>query len=553
MQKNQQQNNSATDRAKKRKAGFQNRVIAFFSAMVVGFTLLYLRIGLLGQSGGLLQAAQQQRRYTLTVSESRKAIYDCNNLPLTDTYSELVYAILPLAENQIAVLDSVPSSRREEVETLLSNGKPFLLYGAGELEAPGIVRFDVPVRTAVPQLAAHIVGYLDDAGSGVCGIEKNYDEFLRENSSQTQIVYQLDALGHGIAGIEPEIREGGGSSAGVVLTIDAEIQRVVEEIGSRMLQKGAIVVMDPYTGEIRASASFPGYTLDTLADAIQDEENTPMINRAFLPYSVGSTFKVVTASAALEQGLSIQETYECVGQIDVSGQIIRCHKRSGHGEMDMTDALMKSCNPYFINLGLQVGGSSLLQMAVRFGFGEALPFCTGLSAEAGTLPPESEMINPAAVANLSFGQGKLSATPVQICRMMAAACNGGLLVTPRLVLGTTRDGKTVAEDAAVPAQQILSEEISAQLQSMLIQCVMVEPDQKALPTLVTAGGKTATAQTGRFDEEGEEYEHGWFSGFFPAETPEYVVTVLSEDSGFGGETAAPVFAAVADAIASIQS
>ena len=552
MRKNKQQKLSAAGRAEKRRIGFQNRVIALFAAMVAGFTLLYLRIGLLGQSGGLLEAAQQQRRYTLTVSESRNAIYDCNILPLTDTCTEPVYAVLPLAENQLAVLDAVSAARRDEVETLLANGRPFLLYGAGELEAPGVVRFDVPVRTAVPQLAAHIVGYLDDTGSGVCGIEKSYDEFLRENSSQTQIVYQLDALGHGIAGIEPEIRESSSSSAGVVLTIDAQIQQIVEEIGGRMLQKGAIVVMDPYTGEIRASASFPGYTLDTLAEAVQDAENTPMINRAFLPYSVGSTFKVVTAAAALEQGLSIREPYECVGQIDVSGQIIHCHKRTGHGEMDMTDALMKSCNPYFIQLGLKVGGNSLLQTAVRFGFGEAVPFCTGISAAAGTLPPESEMINPAAVANLSFGQGKLSATPVQICRMMAAACNGGLLVTPRLVLGTTRDGKTLAEDAAVPAQQILPEAISAQLQSMLIQCVMVEPDQKSLPALVTAGGKTATAQTGRFDEEGEEYEHGWFSGFFPAETPEYVVTVLSEDSGFGGEMAAPVFAAIADAVVSLS-
>ena len=463
------------------KLGLPGRAVAVFSAFAAAFTGLYLRVGYLSQSPELLEAAAQQKKYNLTISKTRGAIYDCNYTPMADTRQETVYA-----------------------------------------------EYSVPIRTDSPQLAPHIIGYLDDAGHGVTGIEKSYDEYLASFEEETQAVYQLDGLGRGISGLSPEIREAAPVKAGVVLSIDANIQKIVENAGSKGLEKGAIVVMDPYTGEIKAMASFPSYRPDNLAQAVTDSENTPLINRALLPYSVGSTFKVVTASAALEQDFPLDQIYECTGQIDVSGQIFRCHRRSGHGEVDMVDAMMKSCNPYFIQLGLKIGGTSLLEMAKRFGFGEALPLAQGISGSAGTLPGETDLQNPAEVANLSFGQGLLTASPLQVTRMMAAAANGGVLVQPRLVLGTTPDGQTLERDADVPSRQILSPEIAAQIQAFLIHCVMVEEEQHALPGNVSAGGK--------------------FSGFFPAENPRYVVTVLAENSGFGNDTAAPVFAEIAEEI-----
>ena len=113
-------------------------------------------------------------------------------------------------------------------------------------------------------------------------------------------------------------------------------------------------------------------------------------------------------------------------------------------------------------------------------------------------------------------------------------------------MGTTSDGRTLTRSPDTPAVQILPEGIAAQLQSFLIHCVMVEEGQNALPKNGTAGGKTATAQTGRFREDGTEREHGWFAGFFPAVNPRYVITVLAEDAGFGNKTAAPVFAAITE-------
>lgn len=523
------------------------RLIGFFAALATAFSLLYLRVGWLTRDPQLTAAAQQQKKYTLSISVKRGEVYDREFRPLTDRETKTVYAVLPSPENLLPVLEATPLSRRSAVSQQFSAGKPFLLGEVSAISAPGVESFSVPVRTSSPQLAAHIVGYLDDAGKGVTGIEKSCDSLLSAQPAETQVVYTLDGWGRGIAGQSPEIREEADTGGGIVLSLDENIQKIVENAGQRGLEKGAVVVMDPYTGDILAAASFPSYRPDRLAEAIQDKENTPMINRAFLPYSVGSTFKVVTAAAALEAGLPVSGEYDCTGQIDVSGQLFRCHKRSGHGEVDMIDAMMKSCNPYFIQLGLQTGGSALLEMAQRFGFGQKLPLAEGISAAAGTMPEENAMINPAAVANLSFGQGELTATPLQIARMTAAVVNGGLLLNPRLVLGSTPDGKTLREDPVVPAQEILSPRIAAQLQSFLIHCVMVE-DSNALPDNTTAGGKTATAQTGRFDAQGDEYEHGWFTGFFPAASPKYVVTVLAENSGFGNSTAAPVFAEIAKEI-----
>ena len=528
------------------------RLLLCFGIFCLLCSLLYLRIGLLGQSSQLAQTAARQSKYTLTPITHRGTIYDRYFQPLVDLSARTVNVVLPGAANA-GLLEQVPGERRSQVAELFERGTPFLLEDMQLEPLPGVYSFDTTSRYLEDQPAAHLIGYLDNEGNGISGIEKSYDDLLKSYEQKIQVVCTLDGLQQPISGLEPEIRITGSSGGGVVLTLDREIQQIVEEVGSEMLDKGAIVVMDPYSGDILASASFPTYSPLNLADSVQDAENTPMINRALLPYSVGSTFKIVTTAAALEAGADMTEIVDCTGWVDVSGQIFRCHNRSGHGPLDMLDALKESCNPYFIHLGLEVGGEAMAEMAARFGFGQSVKLAEGLTMSGGSCPAAADLVSPAAVANLSFGQGILSASPVQIARMMAAAVNGGYLVTPRLVLGETADGERLQRNAGPLSKQILSSEIAAQLQTFLIHCVMVSEGQNALPQTVTAGGKTATAQTGQFYEEGNELEHGWFAGFFPAVNPEYVVVVLSENSGFGNTTAAPVFSQLADRITAAKN
>ncbi len=525
------------------------RILFCFGLFCAGFSLLYLRIGLLGRSDELAQTAARQSRYTLTAVSERGMIYDRAMRPLVGEEEGEAYVVFPAPGNIQPVLQSLPKSRRESVLALLQRGTPFVLSDA-ELPAglPGVYAFPCHRRYGETQLAPHLIGYLNNEGGGVTGIEKSYDELLAAAGRTVQLVCSLDGLQRPISGVEPEIRETGSGQGGVVLTLDKEVQAVIEEAGRAMLEKGAIVVMDPYSGEIHGLASFPDYDPHNLSASLADSENTPMINRALLPYSVGSTFKVATAAAALEEGADMAELIDCIGYVNVSGQIFRCHRRSGHGELDMLDAMKESCNPYFIHLGLEAGGKKLLDTAKRFGFGQKIPLADGITVSAGTLPSEGTLQSPAAVANLSFGQGELGASPVQIARMIATVVNGGYLVTPKLVVGETIDGSVVNRGAAPLKKRVLEAETAAQLQAFLIHCVMVSDGQNALPQTTTAGGKTATAQTGRFDEDGSELEHGWFAGFFPAVNPSYVVVVFSEDSGFGNDTAAPVFSQVADRI-----
>lgn len=528
------------------------RTSAVFAAMVLAAAGLVGQLSWIVSSDQLAQTAQTQSKYTLTVADERGFIYDCKMQPLVGTEQRWQTAVFPTPQNQKKVLDAVEPERKQTVAELLETGKPFVTETTEAVDAEMVYSFSVPERYTENQTAVHLIGYLDYNGSGVTGIEKEYDSFLADSGKKIQVTGMLNALQQTIAGVEPEIRIEGAENAGVVLTLDGRIQQIVESIGSQMLDKGAIVVMDPYNGQIRAMASFPAYSPSNLGEAVNDQENKPMLNRALLGYSVGSTFKIVTAAAAMQslgREYCLTREYTCEGAVDVYGQVFRCHLRSGHGELDMFDAMRESCNPWFIGLGQETGGEALLKTAENLGFGETMMLYGDITASGGTLPSADSLQAPAAVANFSFGQGELTASPVQIARMTAAVVNGGKLVSPTLVLGTTDDGKTLQSSALPVSRQAISSEIAAQLKVMLAYAVMSDDSSGAKPELVTAGGKTATAQTGQYDEDGNELEQGWFTGFFPADEPQYVVTVLAENEGFGNTSAAPVFAKIADAVA----
>ena len=510
------------------------RTSAIFAAMVLAAAGLVGQLSWIVSSDQLAQTAQTQSKYTLTVADERGFIYDCKMQPLVGTKQRWQTAVFPTPQNQKKVLDAVEPERKQTVAELLETGKPFVTETTEAVDAEMVYSFSVPERYTENQTAVHLIGYLDYNGSGVTGIEKEYDSFLADSGKKIQVTGMLNALQQTIAGVEPEIRIEGAENAGVVLTLDSRIQQIVESIGSQMLDKGAIVVMDPYNGQIRAMASFPAYSPSNLGEAVNDQENKPMLNRALLGYSVGSTFKIVTAAAAMQslgREYCLTREYTCEGAVDVYGQVFRCHLRSGHGELDMFDAMRESCNPWFIGLGQETGGEALLKTAENLGFGETMMLYGDITASGGTLPSADSLQAPAAVANFSFGQGELTASPVQIARMTAAVVNGGKLVSPTLVLGTTDDGKTLQSSALPVSRQAISSEIAAQLKVMLAYAVMSDDSSGAKPELVTAGGKTATAQTGQYDEDGNELEQGWFTGFFPADEPQYVVTVLAEMKG----------------------
>ena len=446
------------------------RIIILYCTCVVIFIMLYVKISTISLDDSLKTIGAKQSALTITTDINRGGIYDCN-------FKSLV---------------------QED-------------------------------RESIPQLAQHVVGYCSD-NNGINGIEKQYNDFLISQSQNSTLTYTLDALGNPLKNTPPQVSLSPHIESGVVLTIDKRIQEIIEEIGNKSIENGAIVVLDPNTSHIKASASFPTYSDIEVA---MDANNSPLINRAYSNYSIGSIFKLVTCATALESQISTYLTYDCKGSITLKDTTFSCHKKTGHGKINMSEAIAVSCNPYFIELSKQLDSESFLNMASDLSFGK----------NGGHLPQSFNNLGD--LGNFSFGQGELTATPVQVAQMIGAILNGGNTILSTTTLGTTSDGKTIDYLENNYPTKAMSTHTANILKSMMVDAVMNTENQNAKPIKTNAGGKTSTAQTGEF-VDGVEKLNGWFSGFFPVENPRYVVVVLVEDATNGNHDASPIFSEIAD-------
>ncbi len=528
------------------------RLLLFFCTLILCFSLLVSRLADIASQTTLLAAAGQQSATVLQVAETRGTIYDRKMRPLTGIRTDYVAAVLPGDQSADLLMRHTPEAQRTALLDRLTGGKPFLWpVDSGDLYARGVEVFPVEQRYLDRQPAVHLIGQLDPAtGQGASGLELAYDSLLSAAGGSLQMRYFTNALGRGVSNTPAEkIDTGYRSGAGLVLTLDRELQQLVEQ-AAQPLERGAVVVMDPQTGDLLACASVPAFNPNNPAASMNDPD-LPFLNRAFCAYSVGSTFKLLTAATALEQGIPATRTYECRGAIEVLDQTFHCHNLNGHGLLDMQGAIEHSCNPYFISLALEIGGAPLLYKAQQLGFGTAFEAAPGFSSYTGTLPDPRELTAPAATANFGFGQGSLTATPVQIACLVSAMVNGGGAVTPRLVAGSTTDGTSLTEPTAVYSpRQVFLPEATAQVREMMIAVVEEGSGTNAMPARGGAGGKTASAQTGQY-VDGEEIVHAWFAGFYPAESPRFVIVVLCEGGESGGDRACPIFRDIADGIAAL--
>ena len=521
------------------------RIVSFFCIFLVLMGALLLRVAEISGRGVFENAAALQSQRTLELSKTRAGIFDRNLVPLVNKNQERRLLVFPDILD-ISVLGDFFD--RDSLAEVFSKKEPSVLDSGGKIvEGAGIYNFSFPERYSEKTSAAHIVGYMN-GGKGVFGIEKSFDSFLSENGSKTAASYYTDGTGKLLLGEEISINEEKAfEKSGVVLTLDLEIQQVAEKALSKGTEKGAAVVMDLENGEILACASFPEFEPGNISEYL-DAENSPFINRAFSAYTVGSTFKILVAAAALESEISPEKTFFCSGSVEVDGRIYKCHWESGHGEINMEKALEISCNPYFINLALEIGGEKILETAKNLGFGSPSDFGEGFSSSGGNLPSGSELSSKTALASFAFGQGKLLATPIQLAVLASAVGNGGKAVTPKIVLGTyDRDGNW-EETASYGKNPVMSAKTAEVLKNMMINVVENGSGANAKPKEGGAGGKTASAQTGQFCDDGSEIVHAWFIGFYPAENPKYAVAVLAEGMDSGGDFAAPIFKNICDGI-----
>ena len=505
---------------------------------------LYIRLALVQRDPKVQTAAGRQGTYTLRVGSTYGNIYDRNLEPLTNRDTEYLAAVIPTDQTAAALEGHV--SEGYDLAEQLRAGKPFVCpVDSEKISGEDVLVFSVPVRYGESRLAQHLMGYALE-GEGVCGLESAYQQLLRQDTAANQVVYQVNGQGELLAGSPAKVTLTEPVKTGVVTTLDRDIQQLCEDAAQQM-ERGAVVLMDVHSGDILAMVSRPDFDPAALGEALRSE-NSPFVNRALNAYSVGSIFKLAIAASAIQNGISPGYSYQCTGMTQIYGQMFRCHRHSGHGIQNMIDATANSCNTYFISLVQQLSVKQMLETVSALGFGRETILCSSLVSAPGQVQTARQLSVPAELANFSFGQGKLTATPLQVCMMTCAIAGDGSLPVARLVQGWTADGETCTQLNGERRGLALPADTARQVRLLMEAAVDGNPDSLARPDNTRAAGKTSTAQTGQYDADGVECCHAWITGYFPLKTPEYAVTVFVENGGSGNTAAAPIFRRIAEGI-----
>ncbi len=444
-----------------------------------------------------------------------------------------------------------------------------------QLDLPGISLQIRPIR-AYPSggIAATLLGYVSEVNQaeleredfqdfqpgeslGQAGVERRFDGFIRGLDGGEQI--EVDARGRALRlvnRIEPR------SGANVYLTLDKRIQEAAEKAFAG--KRGAVVAMNPTTGEILAMVSRPSYDPNLFAQRLTAEAwqqlatdpTHPMQNRAFqAQYPPGSIFKLMVTIAGLESGALTPETkFNCPEHFYLGNAKFDDWKKGGFGTLDLKSAITHSANVYFYQAGLKVGIEPIVQTARAFGLGE--PPGLGLGDEVrGNLPnPQPRRRGqpawtPGNTVVSSIGQGPVVTSPMQLLGMVSAIANGGTIYRPYVVkkiVSLTGDVLDEYEPEAVRRVSVKPETLAFVRQAML-SVVESGTGAKAKVPGVLIAGKTGTAQVVKKGEEKRQADlkdHGWFVSFAPVDNPKIAVVVLVENGGFGGQVAAPVAKAV---------
>lgn len=519
--------------------------ISFFLIMTLFFSCI-MRIAVIA-TADYREVQEQQSGLRLTVGGLRGTIYDCNMVPITNSKSKIIAAVSPTPRAVTAISSVLSGESLDNVLERLKSGKPVLCEVPRFIKCDGIACTAVYEHNSADTKAIHLVGYTDADSHGVSGLEKAYEEYLYSDK-KAAFVYTMDGSGGILKGINPEIENDTSvTAAGVVSTVDVNIQSAAEE-AAKQIECGAIVIADAQTSKIRAMASVPNFDVTNLSDYL-NKDNSPLLNRALAAYNVGSVFKPCVAAAGIESGNG-DFCYTCTGSTKIIDRYFKCHKRSGHGDMNLKSGLANSCNTYFYNLAFSVGGERIYNTASALGFGKSIDICSGLSAAKGNLPKQESLSNIAYLANFSIGQGELLLSPVALLNLYCAIATDGSYNIPSVVEGTLSGGAFKPYESG-KRTRVMKKETAELLREYLSSVIEEGTGKNAKPQTVSAAGKTATAQTGKY-ENGAEICAGWFCGFFPAGEPQYTVIVFSENTAKQSASCGEIFAGLADRIAEIK-
>lgn len=430
--------------------------------------------------------------------------------------------------------DLVNNSYNPRQQLLLEqNSRGSILARDGTVLAETIAAQDGSTSRSYPygELFAHTVGY---STKGKTGVEEQANYYLIQSGLPFAIRAANEAAG---------VKNAGDC---VYTTLDVKLQqKAAEALG---IYKGAVVVMNPKTGEILAMVSNPSFDPNKIADiweeVVADEESGLLVNRAAQGlYPPGSTFKLVTALEYIRENPDTWQnySYQCTGSLRQGEDTIRCYHGTVHGTVDLETSFAKSCNTSFANIGLTLERTQFEKTLRELLFMQELPVTFAYKKSSIDV---SEKTTQGNMIQSAIGQGKTQVTPLHMTMITAAAANHGILMSPLLTERVvTAQGEPVRKFAPKEYGRLMSEEEAAALTEMMAEVVRTGTGTKLKEAAYTAAGKTGSAEYNGVKED----SHAWFTGFAPVENPEIVVTVVIEGAGSGGDFAVPVAKRIMDA------
>ena len=560
----------------------QRRLVRLFFVLGLCFLGLVGHLWLLqGKEGNRYArlALEQVTRWVALEDTPRGKILDRNLLPIQGERVEERVVVFPSAigdrEEVARSLSEILALKFSEGRRILEGDACFLPYPLRPEQADavrekgwtGVLVLPVHFRYGERPLASQTIGHLGKISStdellalerqgkktyhyndqvGKTGLEKYFEQELKGTVPQRAVRVFSDATGRLLGGPFFQVEEQAPDRErhDLVLTLDSRIQGAVEEIMDRRVAKGAVVVMEAGTGDLLALASRPAYDPAHPEQYLGAGMKESFFNRCTALYQPGSIFKLVLASAALEEGIVFSDSpFSCQGENE---SLIRCWKAEGHGEISFSRAFAESCNPAFARIGMKLGASKLIEYAGRFGLGNQT--IIGYPAAIDARQDLQLIASPNSLVNSSVGQGPVLVTPVQAASMVNTIVSDGLYREPRLVkeIRKSDSGLVVSEFSQGQAVRAISATTAGKLRALLELAVDEGTGIEAAEPVFGSAGKTGSAQSANGKV------NAWFTGYAPRSNPRYIVTVLIEEGISGSESAAPVFREIVEQIHSFN-
>ena len=541
-------------------------VAVFFTMMFLIGRLVYLMIFCSEYYGNKAENLHERER---DIKAARGKLLDANGTVLATNKSVCTISVIhnqieepeKVIEMLVRELGIPEETARKRVEKVSSiervktnvakeTGDAIRAYGLSGVKVDEDYKRYYPYGT----LASKVLGFTGADNQGILGLEVKYDEYLQGTNGK--ILTLTDARGieienAGESRLEPV------NGYDLCLSLDYNIQMYCEQAAKKVCTKKSadsvsVIVMNPQNGELMAMVNYPEFDLNdpfTLVgdngEAVSAEEKQNLLNKMWRnqcisdTYEPGSTFKIITAAAALEEGVvKLDDAFFCPGYKIVEDRRIRCARTTGHGAETFETGIMNSCNPVFMELGERLGAENFVGYFKQFGLLSKTNI--DLPGEAGTIMHKTENIGPVELATISFGQS-FQITPIQLVTTVSSIINGGTRVTPHFGVSVQdADGNTVKTFSYETHENICTAETSETMRYLLEKVVSEGTGKNAKIEGFSIGGKTATSQT--LPRSDHKYISS-FLGFAPADNPQVLVlVVINNPQGiyYGGTIAAPV-------------